>query len=194
MNNKQTTHTSTTIPIRPGTDLYSKVVSGARKSAVFSTSMTRDFDHTDFRNKCNGEVSLHKYNGKKARHFKTYVTAHMPEEKPDSVLIQAGGNDLPTNATVLEIANHIIETGIVCKDMGASRIMISSVLPRRDFHLQLKRQELNKLLESLCEIHNFVFIPNTKMTLSTHISNDGVHLNDVGTQLLQDTFVEYLNA
>ena len=118
----------------------------------------------------------------------------MPEEKPDIVLIQAGGNDLPTKSTVLEIANDIIEAGIVCKQMGASKVLISSVLPRRDFHLQLKRHDLNNVLKSLCEVNNFTFIPNSKLVLSHHISNDDVHLSDLGTELLQDTFFSYLNT
>ena len=148
----------------------------------------------ELRNDSDSEVNLHRYNGKKARHFKTYVTAHIPEEKPDVVIIQCGGNDLPTNSSVMEIAEQIIETGIVCRELGVSTIMISSVLPRSDFYLQLKRQELNKLLESLCEINGFVFIPNKGMALSEHIDFDGVHLNDAGSTLLQNTFVEYLNG
>ena len=181
------------LPIRPGHKLYSNVVSN-RKAAVFSTSMTRDFNIAKFRRDCKGEVNLHKFHGKKARHFKTYVRAHMPEEKPDVVLIQAGGNDLPTKSTVLQIANDIIEAGIVCKEMGASKVLISSVLPRRDFHLQLKRRELNSVLKSMCEVHNFTFISNERMVLSQHISSDDVHLNELGTELLQNTFVSYLNA
>ena len=117
----------------------------------------------------------------------------MPEDKPDDVIIQVGCNDLPTKATVLEIANHIVEAGTVCCELGAKRIMVSSVLPRADFHLQLKRQELNKVLESLCDLNNFVFIHSKTLVLSKHICYDGVHLNDSGSKLLQDTFLEYLN-
>ena len=181
------------LPIRPGSKSYSNAVS-VRKAAVFSTSMTRDFDVAKFRRDCKGEVNLHKFHGKKARHFKTYVRAHLPEEKPDVVLIQAGGNDLPTKSTVLQIANDIIEAGIVCKEMGMSKVLISSVLPRRDFHLQLKRHELNNVLKSLCEFNNFTFIPNKKMVLSQHISDDDVHLSELRTELLQETFTCYLNA
>ena len=193
MNNSPHLQVQKELPIRPGHKLYSNVVSN-RKAAVFSTSMTRDFNIAKFRRDCKGEVNLHKFHGKKARHFKTYVRAHMPEEKPDIVLIQAGGNDLPTKSTVLQIANDIIEAGIVCKEMGASKVLISSVLPRRDFHLQLKRRELNSVLKSMCEVHNFTFISNERMVLSQHISSDDVHLNDLGTELLQNTFVSYLNG
>ena len=182
-----------TLPVVPGTQLYSSVVDGSRKSTVFSTSMTRDFDMAQFKSSCKSTVNLHRFNGKRARHFKTYVTAHMPEDKPDDVIIQVGGNDLPTKATVQEIANHIMEAGIVCRQLGAKRIMVSGVLPRSDFHLQLKRQELNKLLQSLCGLHNFIYIPNKTLVLSKHICHDGVHLNDSGSKLLQDTFLEYLN-
>ena len=70
---------------------------------------------------------------------------------------------------------------------------MSGVLPSSDFHLQLKRQELNTVLESLCDLNNFIYIPNKTLVLSKHICHDGVHLNDSGSKLLQDTFLEYLN-
>ena len=190
-NNQQTG----TLPIvRPGTKLYSGVVGGTAKAAVFSTSMTRDFNMVEFRRSCKPEVNLHKFNGKKAKYFKTYVTAHLPEDNPDIVVIQCGGNDLPTKASVPEIANQIIDAGIVCREMGVKRVMISSVLPRADFHLQLKRHELNKLLEAMCEMNNFIFIRNQGMTLSRHIDYDGVHLNEEGTKVLQRSFINCLNG
>ena len=104
--------------VRPGTDLYSDVVGGTRKATVFSTSMTRDFNMSEFRRSCKADVRLHKYNGKHARHFKTYVAAHLPEDKPDNVIIQCRGNDLPTKPSVFEIANQIMDAGIVCGAMG----------------------------------------------------------------------------
>ena len=146
------------------------------------------------RGDCNSRVTLNKFNGKLAKHFKTYVTAHMPEQTPDDVLIQAGGNDLVTKQSASDIANSVIEAGIVCKNLGASRVFVSSVLPRSDFHLQLKRHDVNQLLECLCEIHNFVFIPNSFMKLSKHINKDGVHLTETGTILLQNTFTKFLNS
>ena len=117
----------------------------------------------------------------------------MPEDSPDVVLIQAGGNDLRTKDTPIEIAQSIIEAGIECKNLGAMKVLISSVLPRSDFHLQLKRHAVNQLLQGLCEIHNFIFISNDFLKLSKHICYDGVHWNEMGTVLLQNTFMQFLN-
>ena len=180
-------------PIVPGNATYSDAVTGINKATIFSTSMCRDFNLEKLKTNCKSRVTLTKFNGKLAKHFKTYVTAHMPEDSPDVVVIQAGGNDLRTKERPVEIAKSIIEAGIVCKNLGATKVLISSVLPRSDFHLQLKRHDVNQLLQGLCEIHNFIYIPNDFMKLSEHISYDGVHLNESGTVLLQNTFTQYLN-
>ena len=136
--------------------------------------------------------------GGKARNIKRYIVSHLEEERPDSVIILAGGNDLPTSRNnplpVLRIANDIMEIGIACKKFNVSNIFISSVLPRQLVYLQKRRKELNGILRNLCIVHNFVFIDNENIILREHILKDGVHLNDSGTILLARNFLNNLNA
>ena len=82
---------------------------------------------------------------------------------------------------------------ITCKNYGASRVIISSVLPRTNSRCQSRREELNKLIIDLCAIHGFVFMDNWNMT-SQHLRNDGVHLNDCGDSQLSFNLLWYLNA
>ena len=91
------------LPVVPGTQSYSEVGSGeqkdaekaAEKTSIFSTSITRDIDQRDFNRKYKGSHAFfHKFHGGKARHMKGYVHVHMDEDKPDNVVILAGGNDL----------------------------------------------------------------------------------------------------
>ena len=117
----------------------------------------------------------------------------MEEDRPDICVVLAGGNDLPTTTTVLDIANSVIEAGITCKKYGATQVMISSVLPRSDFFCQLKRHDLNALLKGLCDIHNFIFIDNCNMSISD-LCYDGVHLTKAGSDKLQSNFLWYLNV
>ena len=128
------------------------------------------------------------------------MDTHLDEQRPESVILLAGGNDLwecarRINPTpVREIADHIIEAGKTCKRYNVENIYISSVLPRSSFYLQLKRKELNTILRDLCEENDFIFIDNKNIILSEHISNDGVHLNNVGSDLLANNFLHHLNS
>ena len=96
------------------------------------------------------------------------------------------------------IANEIIDIAMMCTKYEVSNICISSVLPREDFHLQLRRKELNNNLRSLCELYNFTFIDTDhgedKIVLSEHIDYDGVHLNILGSEVLAQRFSSVLNS
>ena len=136
--------------------------------------------------------------GRKPGTFKHYVPVHLGEDKPDTCVIVAGGNDLPDKTPVLNIANDIVEAAIKCKNHGANNVIISSVLPRADPKtgfpkFQTKRDELNQLLFDLCAIHKFVYMDNWNMSCQ-HLSHDGVHLNSFGDDQLLFNLLWYLNA
>ena len=139
------------------------------------------------------------------RHIKHQVETHLYEERPDAAIILAGGNDLPTNrykpTPIVNIANDIMDIAHTCKKYEVSDICISSVLPRREGYMngdmERRRNELNEVLRSLCDIHNYVFIDNDngsdRITLSEHIDRDGVHLNKKGDRVLAQQFSNVLN-
>ena len=181
--------------IRPGRGSYKDAVTDSGNNAmVISTSMTKGIDTNKFREDYNGKVTFHRFHGKKARHIKHYIPTHLSEEQPDIVIIQAGGNDLANNASnLLDIANNIMEIGQICKRYGASKICISSVLPREDFHYQLRRKDLNELLKNLCVVHDYAFMENSNIILSKHICGDGVHLDVRGSSVFSANLLESLN-
>ena len=149
-----------------------------------------------------GRATFHRFHGGKARHIRNQVETHLFDERPDSVIILAGGNDLPTSrrspTSLAVIANHVIDIALMCKKYEVTNICISSILPREDFFLQLRRKELNDILRSLCDIYDFIFIDNDrgedKIILSEHIDRDGVHLNTLGSEVLAHKFGSVLNG
>ena len=193
-NNQTTpTHSAHDIPIRPGINSYSDVVRSSEKVSVFSTSITKHVDVQRLNKEYKGgKARIHRFHGKKARHMKHYIPVHMEEDHPDTCVIIAGGNDLPEETSPAKIANELIEAGITCKNRGASKVIIGSVLPRSDFYCQIKRAEVNRILKDLCAIHEFVFMNNGNMSLS-YVSHDGVHLNSRGSELLLFNLLWYLN-
>ena len=86
----------------------------------------------------------------------------------------------------------------MCKKYDVQNICVSSVLPREDFYLQLRRKELNNVLRSLCDLYNFTFIDTDlgedRIILSKHIDRDGVHLNALGSEMLAHIFGNALNS
>ena len=181
------------IPVRPGQNTYSEVVRGAaEKVCIFSTRITKGVDNNELNEKYVGQrARMHRFHGKKARHFKHYIPVHMNEDKPDTCVIIAGGNDLQDKTPVLQIANEIMDAAVTCKRHGARNIIVSSVLPRST--CEPKRVELNRVLSDLCVIHNFIFMDNWNMSLQ-HVSYDGVHLNNRGDKQLLFNLLWYLNA
>ena len=124
--------------IVPGNKKYSEVVdgTGGRKAIVFSTSMTRGIDVGRFNQYYHkGTARFQRWRGGRAEHIKHYLETHLKDEKPDTVLLQYGGNNLPTRRNnpipVVTIANDIIEGGQICKKNGVRDVFVSSVMPRK---------------------------------------------------------------
>ena len=143
----------------------------------------RAYDH--------GTARFQKFHGGKARHIKDYVPTHLNEDEPDTVIIQVGGNDLPTRrdkpTPVVNIANDIIKTGLICRSKNVRNVLIGGVIVRKAQYMKERCKELNNALRGLCKIHNFTFIDNTKISVD-HLY-DGVHLNEDGTQILADNYL-----
>ena len=151
-----------------------------------------------------GKATFHRFHGGKAKHIRNQIETHLQEERPDAAIIHIGGNDLsafrgevPT--PVLEIANSILDSALLCKKYDVKDVCVSSVLPRKESYLkntEERRKELNALLESLCDIHKFVFIDNDvgddKIVYPQHMY-DGVHLTDDASHLLSKRFGAVLN-
>ena len=195
-------------PVRPGVKSYSDTVNGNNKAVIFSTSMTRGISAETFNRKhySQGKAIFHRFHGGKARHIRHQVETHLHEERPDAAIILAGGNDLPTNrhkpTSIATIANQVMDIALMCKKYEVSHICVSSVLPRREGYMggnmELRRNELNDVLKSLCGLYDFIFIDHdngsVKISLSEHIERDGVHLNAVGSEVLAYSFGSVLNA
>ena len=68
---------------------------------------------------------------------------------------------------------------------------ISSILLKSDESLNVEIQEVNSYLRDKCEFYNIDFISNENISVK-YLHSDGVHLNDVGSYLLQKNFGKYI--
>ena len=179
----------------PGERTYKEVTRDGPTTVIFSTSITKGLPFTDFNEKVNGKVDFRRFHGHKAKHIKEYVWTHLEELSPSQAIIQMGGNDLPTPrdkpVPVVDIANHIIQTGVICRNYGVKKVCIGGVTLRKQQYTHHRRRELNNHLRSLCKLHKFVYINNDDIGLE-HLY-DGTHLTDEGSNILCDNYTYVLN-
>ena len=166
---------------------------------VFSTSITKNIRKKEINDMYVGEgtISFRRFHGAIARDVKKYIGVHLEEETPESVIIQTGGNDLPTPRSnpipVTEIAVDIIKSGLLCKRAGVKNIYIGGVLLRRPHYTQARCRELNDILKGESKNHGFIYIDNSNIDMN-HVQSDGVHLTYEGSNILRDNYCFYLNS
>ena len=117
------------------------------------------------------------------------------DKHPDGMIIHCGTNDIKQNnlhsLRPNELATQIIEVGTLCQLFGVKNVAISSILLKSDESLNVKIQEVNSYLKEKCGFFNIDFISNENISVK-YLHSDGVHLNDVGSYLLQENFGKYI--
>ena len=117
------------------------------------------------------------------------------DKHPDGMIIHCGTNDIKQNNLCSlrpnELATQIIEVGKLCQLFGVKNMAISSILLKSDESLNVKIQEVNSYLKEKCGFFNIDFISNENISVK-YLHSDGVHLNDVGSYLLQENFGKYI--
>ena len=194
------------LPLVPGNRDYSDTVrqnippsnkkstpAKSKKLLVLSTSITKGIDNHRF-NECfeEGTARFQKWGGGRARHIKNYVASHLQEEKPDAVIVQAGGNDLAEHRPhpIANIASDVMQIALNASKSSVQHVFVGGVTFRDKQFSQSHLYELNHTLESMCRLHGFTFINNDDIT-TEHLF-DGVHLNKEGTRILADNYLEAL--
>jgi lysophospholipase L1-like esterase len=168
-----------------------------KKTLIFSTSITKHIDQERFNAAYkNGEARFQRWPGGKVEHIKNYIKTHLEKEKPDTVMIQIGGNDLQRGdrrdpATITSIANDIIETAQICRANDVQHIFVGGVTVRKPRWTWDICKALNNSLEGQCRLRDFNFISNTD--ISPHDLYDGVHLNESGVSKMANNMLSSLD-
>ena len=108
------------------------------------------------------------FKGKKAKDIVRYMIPHLEDEHPTSVVLLAGGNDLPNKDILMvqirKVADCLVDGAKLCKTQyGVENVYISSVMPRSHSDFQGNRHRLNELLKELCRENDFIFIDNSNI-------------------------------
>ena len=185
--------------IRPGKETYNRA--HINKLAVISDSMMGGIKEIALNETLQDtEATVEKHPGAKSKQISFYTHFLIQEEKPNTVVIHAGTNDLNNKKkkdannqlTDEEIASNIIGSGLIARDNGVGNILISSIIVRRGMYFERRRNKINKMLREQYLQQGFQYVDNNNIRLQ-HLGYDGVHLKPEGTKVLFDNLVENLS-
>ena len=102
------------------------------KTVIISDSIPKRIDMREFNDLLkNGAAYKRAFSGATASQLNHYVKATLVEDKPDSIIICAGTNNLTKKQqTVQETTKEIISIAETCRHNGVNTIYISSLICR----------------------------------------------------------------
>ena len=121
-----------------------------------------------------------------------YIIPTLIDDKPYTIIIHVGTNDILNHANHEYIAQSIIIIGLDRKNNSVKEVLTSSVLVKKNPNLVTIVCRINDMLRDLCENNGFSFICNDVIT-TNYLWKNGVHLQDMGTHVLSNTFLKFLN-
>ena len=134
---------------------YAEASKKNRKIAILSASITKPIDMIEF-NKCVKRA----FGGATASQLNHFVQATLKEDRPDTMIINAGTNNFTKKRqSPEETAEEIIEIVKMCRYGGVKDIFVSSITCRPLYQTQIN--EVNKLLRYYAGSYNYKFIDNT---------------------------------
>ena len=110
---------------------------------------------------------------------------------PGLFIIHVGTNDLPLNKTSNEIAEEIVNFAESVKKPSSS-IVISDIVTREDGY-KTKADEVNKILEEICDTKSIPLIRNNNINSNRNLNWSRQHLNDTGVSVLVRNFKTFLD-
>ena len=110
---------------------------------------------------------------------------------PGLFIIHVGTNDLPLNKTSNEIAEEIVNLAESVKKPSSSTV-ISDIVTREDGY-KTTADEVNKILEEICDKKSMPLIRNNNINSNRHLNRSRLHLNDTGVSVLVRNFKTFLD-
>ena len=182
--------------IVPGHQTYAETARDIRKIRIIGDSHIGRLNKRHFNEKINGKVYFNVFRGETIKRLHHFLQPTLREDKPDTVLIHIGSNDIiPSkqhDLSVNDAVQRIIDVGSYCRECGVKDVIISSILVKRNFHLTRIIRQINDLLSEYCISNNFHYLTNDNISRK-NLWKDGTHLNKVGNNTLAETSISYVN-
>ena len=177
-------------PTRPGNSSYAKITGSGKKIALITDSLCSRIKMKNFNRFINSGRAYRKaFPGGTSDEIAYYCMHTLSTNNPDTVIINAGSNDLQ-NMECDAIAENIFRIVDQCQLYGVNNVYVSSMIYREG--LMHKVTEVNNILKGNELSNNYVLIDNSNVT-SYHIWSDKIHPNNEGLTVLANNFINALN-
>ena len=124
-----------------------------------------------------------------------YILPTLHEDHPDVNLLHIVSNDINNQRkdriNTEKLKGDIINIVKSYVSLGVKKVVISSILPNKNIALTRLMQWMNNSLREQCILNRFGFISNDNIS-RTHLWKDGIHLEDLATNILAGNFVDFL--
>ena len=175
-------------PTVPGNSSYATVSKFGEKIFVVGDIHVKRIKSLDFHKELrSGNAFFRSFSGANSKQLDHYIIPTLVDDKPDVVLLHVGTNDIRNNDNDTKLANNLINIGLNCKNHGLRKVLISSILVKKNPKLNPVIRSVDDKLREPCEINAFLFVNNDMIT-TDHLCGDDIHLQDVSTNILSRNF------
>ena len=135
---------------------------------------------------------LNKFPGAHARQIQHYSKWTIENDKPESVVIVAGANDLnyDKNPSVEQISKRVLDIARQARQMRVRNVYICGITCRRNKSFDNITKEINLALRLVSTDEGFIFISNDNI-FKSDLNDDGLHLNPGGTKKLMENILHH---
>ena len=142
----------------------------------------------------NAKSFVRYFSGAKTEDLHHYIIPSLLKEKPDTVVILAGSNNIThrifEDFNADKLADEIMDIGKMCRQYGVKDVIFSSIFVKNSIKLGKMISQVNGAAMKKCEENGFHFVSNDNI-LRKHLCKDGVHLTDEGTNIFAGNIVDY---
>ena len=122
-----------------------------------------------------------------------YIKPIQRDFNPDVYLLHAGTNDLSSSKSPEQIISGNFKSSQL-PEIRNNTVIVSSIVPRYDKNNNNKKaDEVNIILEGLCNANNVGMLSHRNINLKRHLNRSRLHLNDAGVSLFVRNFRDFLN-
>ena len=122
-----------------------------------------------------------------------YIKPIQRDFNPDVYLLHVGTNDLSSSKSPEQIISGNFKSSQL-PEIRNNTVIVSSIVPRYDKNNNNKKaDEVNIILEELCNANNVGMLSHRNINLKRHLNRSRLHLNDAGVSLFVRNFRDFLN-
>ena len=183
--------------IVPGRIIYLEATKFEKKICVIGDSHLNRIKDNIFQKPVNGGITyFHVFRRATSKKLNHYILPTLYEDHPEIVLRHIGSNDINNQAkdriNTGKLTGDIINIGKSCIDLCVKEVIISSILPKKNIALTRLIRLVNDSLREQYVLNRFGFISNDNIS-RTHLWKNGIHIKDLGTNIVAGNFVDFLN-